>query len=355
MKRRLLGLISGSAVLTMAMVAEAQVMPEGGELRVAETKAVSGKGHRASESARPSARVAPRLRDAAPADPIAAAFALFPGTAPETRDDVASGVDATPMVTVPMPPAPVVAVAVEPGVVAVERFDPTPAPPAMMASYAPIEPVAPAIEQALRTDPIPVLPAARPADGGRRALAVPVPRRKPVMTAAEKSGAAMRLASLEPADEIPGRQETVLDAAPIAAEVTALGEPKRIPKEALPYLALLRREAAANKVPLWLAVGVGWVESKYNPTLRGNHGVVGLMQVMPSTARFQGYKGPTDKLMEAETNIVWGMKELGWDWAKSGGNPCLAIAKYKGGIATRGITGAAADYCRRAKTVTGML
>ena len=353
MRRRMLGLISGSAVLTMAVVAEAQVMPEGAELRVAETKAATGKGHRASESARPSARVAPRLRDAAPADPIAAAFALFPGTARETRDEVASGVDAAPMVTVPMPPAPVVAVA--PGVVAVERFDPTPPPPAMMASYAPIEPVAPAIEQALRTDPIAVPPTAHVADKGRRALDVPVPRRKPVMTAAEKSGAAMRLASLEPASEIPGAKETVLDAAPIAAEVTALGEPKRIPKQALPYLAILRREAAANKVPLWLAVGVGWVESKYTPTLRGTHGVVGLMQVMPSTARFQGYKGPTDKLIDAETNIVWGMKELGWDWAKSGGNPCLAIAKYKGGIATKDIGAAAADYCRRAKTVTGML
>jgi soluble lytic murein transglycosylase-like protein len=108
-------------------------------------------------------------------------------------------------------------------------------------------------------------------------------------------------------------------------------------------------------VPLWLALGVGFVESKFDPGLKGRHSVVGLMQVMPSTARFQGYRGSNEGLLDPETNIVWGMKELGWDYAAAKGDPCLAIAKYKGGIATKRISSAAADYCRRAKLVTGMI
>lgn len=132
------------------------------------------------------------------------------------------------------------------------------------------------------------------------------------------------------------------------------GEPRKVPKEALPYMAILRREAAANRVPLWLAVGVGWVESKYNPKLRGAHGVVGIMQVMPSTARHMGFAGPNEKLLEPETNIVWGLKELGMALASAKGDPCLAIAKYQGGITRTTVPKYSREYCARAKAATGM-
>lgn len=291
------------------------------------------KERRGREAARPAARMVPAPGDAVPSDPVAAAFALFPASGGERREETASDADAATAETVP---APVAVVRVDADVVEVARRD---APQLVLSAYAPVEPTATPIDAVLRGE---VATTVEPL--GSRPFDVPVPRRRP-------SPPPVRLASLTP--------EPLSDAtpvpAPIAGEVAVFGEPKRIPKEALPYLAIIRREAAANKVPLWLALGVGWVESKYDPRLRGTHGVVGLMQVMPSTARFQGYRGSTEKLLEAETNIVWGMKELGWDWAKSGGNPCLAIAKYKGGIATKGIGAAAADYCRRAKIVTGML
>lgn len=132
------------------------------------------------------------------------------------------------------------------------------------------------------------------------------------------------------------------------------GEPRKVPKEALPYMAILRREAAANKVPLWLAVGVGWVESKYNPKLRGTHGVVGIMQVMPPTARHMGFTGPNEKLLEPETNIVWGLRELGSAYASAKGDPCLAIAKYQGGITRTTVPKYSREYCARAKAATGM-
>ncbi len=300
------------------------------------------KDHRDRETGRAQARIRPTPGDLAPADPVAAAFGLFPEARVEMRDEIATADEAMLVETVPASPP---AATVAPGVVAVERIDaPAPEPVATLPPLAFAPALAPGVSAVERALFPPVV---------SRALDVPMPRRRPADLGVGSGEGEMRLAGLtpEPARVAEPRAET----APIAAEVAVAGEPRRIPKEALPYLDIIRREAAANKVPLWLAVGVGWVESKYQPGLRGTHGVVGLMQVMPSTARFQGYRGPPEKLLEPETNIIWGMKELGWDWAKSGGNPCLAIAKYKGGIATKSIPTAAADYCRKAKTVTGML
>lgn len=184
---------------------------------------------------------------------------------------------------------------------------------------------------------------------GPRPVDVPVPRRRPSVPTV-----ATQVAALDEATAI-GAPPRLTEVRPILAEDGVIGPPKKVPRQALPYLAVIKREAVRNKVPLWLALGVGWIESKYDPNLRGSHTVVGLMQVMPSTARFQGYKGTNDGLLDPVTNIVWGMKELGWDYAAAKGDACLAIAKYKGGIMTTRISPAAADYCRRAKMVTGML
>lgn len=343
MRGRLVALVRAGGLAPLLLLAgEASAMP-------------AEKAPRADEAGRPAARIAPTPGDLAPADPVAAAFALFPETRAEHRDEAASR-DATSVDTLPTPPA---VTEVEPGVVAVARTalaptvptpapPPEPAPPAFVLGFAPPSEPRPIPAERLFTAPV---PAPNPiAAAASRVLAVPLPRRRPAGLG-ETEETPLRLANLTP--EVPVVPKAA--PAPIGTEVAVFGEPKRIPKEALPYLDLMRREAAANKVPLWLAIGVGWVESKYDPKLRGRNGVVGLMQVMPSTARFQGYKGPTEKLLEAETNIVWGMRELGWDWAKAGGDPCMAIAKYKGGMATTKVSPAAADYCRRAKIVTGMM
>ena len=331
MRRRALRLVRRVGLITPMLV----VLTGAGQAMAAP------KDDRDRETARAQARHRPSPGDVAPADPVGAAFALFPGAREERRDEVASAADETAITPVPTPPP---VMEIEPGVVAVERV-----------RAEPVVPAAPVLGFAPALDPVPgaVDRVFAPPAPTARVIDVPIPRRRPVDLGTRPEEGAMRLAS--PTPEPPKVATTAVEAAPIAAEGTVGGEPKRIPKEALPHLEVMRREAAANKVPLWLAIGVGWVESKYDPKLRGSHGVVGLMQVMPSTARFQGYKGPTEKLLEAETNIVWGMRELGWDWAKSGGNPCLAIAKYKGGIATKTISPAAADYCRKAKQVTGML
>lgn len=284
-----------------------------------------------------------------PDDRFAAAFGLFGDVRPEQRDEAASGEGTAPVETVALPPRSMVDQ--RPELVA-PSFEPASAYAAVEA-----EEVAPPIPP-LRAEATP-LPTPRDA-AAALAQMVPLPRHRPAHVPAVEPAkpeahpapGAIRVAGLGPA-AVPG-----LEPEPPAVAVVErpmVGEPRRIPKEALPYLALIRREAAANKVPLWLAIGVGWVESKYQPNLRGSHGVVGLMQVMPSTARFQGYRGPTEGLIDPETNIVWGLRELGWAHQQARGDACLTIAKYKGGVATRSISASAADYCRRAKQVTGVM
>lgn len=350
MRRRALHLLRGAGLAMPTVLALSGT---------AEAAPAAGKEQRASEAATPAARLSPTPGDVAPADPVEAAFGLFPKVRRETRDEAASagGPDGGASAARQPLPAPPEMNEVAPGVVEAARSEPAPPVP-QISAYAPLEPPSLGFEKVLEAPPHPLEVTFSPTQAtpapivlGPRPFAVPLPRRRP---AAPKTGTPYEVASLSQAEAVAVGAAPV-DPAPIAAEGIAFGEPKKIPKEALPYLAILRREAAANKVPLWLAVGVGWVESKYNPKLRGTHGVVGLMQVMPSTARFQGYRGPTEKLLDPETNIVWGLRELGWDWAKAGGNPCLAIAKYKGGIATKGIPSAAVDYCHKAKKVTGML
>ncbi len=142
---------------------------------------------------------------------------------------------------------------------------------------------------------------------------------------------------------------------PIAAEpVITVDLPRKMPKGANAFLDLIKREAKTNAVPLWIALGVIWVESKFDPDLRGKRGVMGMMQVMPSTARYLGYTGTNEGLLDPDTNVRWGMKELGKVWKLSKGDVCLTAAKYKGGFMTKSINTGAWRYCEEMHRATGM-
>lgn len=172
------------------------------------------------------------------------------------------------------------------------------------------------------------------------------PRLKP---AGAPKGPRVEVASLAPdAGVAPLLRKRSLDLANVD------GLPRKYPLGSEPYLDLIAREAKANDVPLWVALGVIWVESKFNPKLRGSHGVMGMMQVMPSTARYLGYTGKTEDLLDPETNIVWGMKELGKGYKLSKGDLCLTVAKYTGGFMTNRVRPAAQRYCNEIRRVTGM-
>jgi hypothetical protein len=170
-----------------------------------------------------------------------------------------------------------------------------------------------------------------------------LPRLKP------SGGPRVQVASLAPdAGVEPILRRKALDLA------TVDGIPRRYPMGSAPYLDLIAREAKANGVPLWVALGVIWVESKYNPKLRGSHGVLGMMQVMPSTARYLGYTGTNEQLLEPETNVIWGMKELGKGYKLSNGDLCMTVAKYTGGFMTNRVRPAAQRYCNEVRRITGM-
>lgn len=124
--------------------------------------------------------------------------------------------------------------------------------------------------------------------------------------------------------------------------------PARNPKK---YNALISRHARAVGVPVRLADAVVRVESSYNPRARGRAGEIGLMQIMPATARGIGYRGKMSNLYRPDTNLYWGMKYLGEAYKRAGGNTCGTIMRYNGGLYAKRLSANAARYCRRVKTI----
>jgi len=91
------------------------------------------------------------------------------------------------------------------------------------------------------------------------------------------------------------------------------------------------------------------VESNYNYKTRGRAGEVGLMQLMPSTARSIGYKGSMRALYNPETNITWGMKYLAMAYRKAGGDTCQTVMRYQSGLWAKKYSKWNRVYCARVK------
>jgi soluble lytic murein transglycosylase-like protein len=113
--------------------------------------------------------------------------------------------------------------------------------------------------------------------------------------------------------------------------------------------AIVRREAAANNVPVSLAKAVVTIESRWNPRVTGSAGEVGLMQIKYATARMIGYRGTRAALYNPETNIKWGMKYLAGAHQLAGGDLCRTVSKYQGGHGVSGVTRMGATYCGKAR------
>lgn len=102
--------------------------------------------------------------------------------------------------------------------------------------------------------------------------------------------------------------------------------------------AIIRREAARNRIdPAWVAAEIR-AESIFNPTARSGANAMGLMQVLPSTgaavARRIGvpWRG-AESLYEPETNIVLGSAYLRQLLDEYGSLPYFAVAGYNAGPA----------------------
>jgi len=71
-------------------------------------------------------------------------------------------------------------------------------------------------------------------------------------------------------------------------------------------------------------------ESQHRPAARnGSH--YGLMQLSPQTARTMGYRGPDAGLLNADTNLRYGVKYLRGAWLVAEGNPDRTIMWYSRG------------------------
>ena len=76
-----------------------------------------------------------------------------------------------------------------------------------------------------------------------------------------------------------------------------------------------------------LVDAVAWQESRYNPRALSTAGAIGVMQLMPGTARQLGVRNPQD----VEQNVVGGTAYLRQQLERFGNNVPLALAAYNAG------------------------
>jgi hypothetical protein len=114
------------------------------------------------------------------------------------------------------------------------------------------------------------------------------------------------------------------------------------------YLEVINREALLQGVPPALADAVAMVETGYQVNAVGSSGEIGLMQIMPATARQLGFAGTPADLFLPATNIHLGVQYLSRAWAASGGSVCRALMKYRAGLGEEMMTPLSISYCARA-------
>jgi soluble lytic murein transglycosylase-like protein len=102
------------------------------------------------------------------------------------------------------------------------------------------------------------------------------------------------------------------------------------PNETPELRALIEGYARAYGVPSGLVQRVVLRESRHVPTAR-NGRYYGLMQLDPATARTMGYPGSAAGLLDADTNLRYGVKYLRGAWLVAGGDGDEAIAWYARG------------------------
>lgn len=135
-------------------------------------------------------------------------------------------------------------------------------------------------------------------------------------------------------------------------------DPSLLPAKTLPtetdsersrthFRAIARREALARGLPPEMADAVMRTESAYRSDARGAAGEIGLMQVMPPTARMLGFAGTLQELAEPQTNIALGVRYLAEAWRLAKGDICTAAMKYRAGHNETRFSVLSVRYCER--------
>ena len=115
------------------------------------------------------------------------------------------------------------------------------------------------------------------------------------------------------------------------------------------------RRRRALDLPPAIADAVMKIESNYKTGARGADGEIGLMQVMPPTARLMGFSGDGAALAEPETNIRLGVRYLAGAWRLASGDLCTALMKYRAGHEETRFSVRSVRYCVAARTYLASL
>jgi soluble lytic murein transglycosylase-like protein len=115
------------------------------------------------------------------------------------------------------------------------------------------------------------------------------------------------------------------------------------------YRAIARSIAKEKGLPFELLDAVMRVESNYNAAARGGDGEVGLMQVMPPTARQLGFSGSLQDLADPETNIRLGARYLIEAYRRADGDTCTTVMKYRAGWGETRFSNLSVRYCVRVR------
>ena len=113
-----------------------------------------------------------------------------------------------------------------------------------------------------------------------------------------------------------------------AQHVDGPGKPRQITPARAGMADVVLAAARRHGVPEALAYGVASVESRFDPRAHSHAGAVGLMQVMPATARGLGCGAA---LFNPAVNADCGARYLARLLARTGGNQRAAAALYNVG------------------------
>ncbi len=97
------------------------------------------------------------------------------------------------------------------------------------------------------------------------------------------------------------------------------------------YEELVVKHAQANGVPVALVHRVIMRESRYNASLVGRGGTIGLMQIKLATARGVGYTGSAEGLRDPDTNLAYAVKYLAGAYRAANGDHDRTVRYYAGG------------------------
>ena len=113
----------------------------------------------------------------------------------------------------------------------------------------------------------------------------------------------------------------------------------------IPYRMIARSEAKRLDIPYEWIDAIIAVESGYNPLATGHDGEVGLMQIMPQTARLLGFKGTNQELSDPQINIRLGADYLAEAYRLAQGDLCTTVMKYRAGHQETRFSQRSVDYC----------